>query len=228
MEMKQIGNRTRIILSGSSVGYIVRGKNGPNDVPGLLTQHADCILSTGEPVGFFGREGPGSGGLSSTSWNSIGINQIASVLGYDQMLETRKTFVDAELARGVNGFSTILIISGLQEIECSLFNDYWRERKEAKKGSNPPFHMLGRNCSSFAHHSFEELNLLNPNTRNLFLTPNKLFHHLINFSKCKNYKLNCYSGFVGFEPHEKIRQLRRANKNTKYDIIIDSIKKHYV
>lgn len=223
MLVQRFGGRVEIQLDEASIGYIVRGKNGPNDAPGLFAQHADCVLSSGEPVGFFGLAGPGT---ASASWNSIAMNQRASALGYDHMLENRAAFVDVVASKNKRLYSTILIISEIDNLKCSLFNNYWWEKKEAEKGSFAPFHLLGRNCSSFAHLSFEELGLLTYSTRGLFLTPNKLFDHLISSSKINKYILTCYSGFIGFNPHEKIRRVRSRDKNAKYDIIIQDFREH--
>src|SRR5260221_10661309 len=48
---QQIPGNT-IKFTGDSVGLIVRGKKSHEHEPGLMEQHADCILSNGAPVGF--------------------------------------------------------------------------------------------------------------------------------------------------------------------------------
>ncbi|MGI9282311.1 MAG: hypothetical protein ACR2PX_22150 [Endozoicomonas sp.] len=49
------------------IGLIVRGKRSLDHNPGVMEQHADCIITTGEPYGFFGDEGAASGGRFSIS-----------------------------------------------------------------------------------------------------------------------------------------------------------------
>lgn len=49
-------------FTGNSVGLIVRGKCSQEHHPDNLDQHADCVLSNGAPIGFFGE----GGGLSAS------------------------------------------------------------------------------------------------------------------------------------------------------------------
>jgi hypothetical protein len=106
-----------------------------------------------------------------------------------------------------------------------LFDDYWWEKKEAKKGNPGPFHILGKNCSSFAYKSFKDLDLLSTKMRGIIDTPDKLFRLLVSSLKGK-CQLKCFSGFVGFNPSEKTRRNRIGNRDCQYEIIIDNCKTH--
>jgi hypothetical protein len=57
-----------LLFSGDQVGLIVRGKKSHAHKPDVMEQHADCILSNGAPVGFFGEGNNGSS-------NSIGMGK---------------------------------------------------------------------------------------------------------------------------------------------------------
>lgn len=145
--------------------------------------------------------------------------KIAQVLGYDQMLSLRPWFVDVKEAKEKKLYSTILMIHKIDEPKSKAFDNFWWQKKQSPKSSLKPFHIFGRNCSSFAYHSFEEADLLTKKP-GFIETPEKLFHHLISLLKF-NYELKCFSGFLGFKPIEDLRRNRVSNKNAKYDIIIE-------
>lgn len=228
--MKITKRSTKEILigfEGHEIGYIVRNKHHPKDSPQLISQHSDCVLSTGEPIGFFGREGPGSGGVSCVSWNSLGINHVAKAFGYDLMLEHQPHLVKTCEARDKKLISLLLVIAlpsnELDKIKS--FDDWWWLMKEAhKKGFLKPFHLMGRNCSSFAYESFRESGVLKKALKWNFDTPNRLYKHLVKSLK-ESYKLECYSGYLGFEPLSKDRRLRLHDKEVRYNIVISDFNK---
>ena len=225
MQIVQQGRKVHINLDGSSLGYVVRGMADISHSPSVFQQHADCVLSTGEPVGFFGNAGAGSGGVSSLSWNSMSMNMIPKALGYDEMLSLIPHFVDSHKAKEMKCFSTVLIFHKIEVEKVSAFDNFWWEKKAARTGDLKPFHILGRNCSSFAYAGFKESNLLSDRP-GLIDTPAKLFHHLVKIMKLNNYTLSCFSGLVSFNPHEKVRRNRIRDRNAKYDIIIEECKNY--
>src|SRR5919109_2095929 len=75
---------TVVTFNGSTVGLIVRGKSGPAHHPGVMEQHADCILSDGSPMGFFGEpvngtpKGAASSGVMSGGSSGAGTTAFSS------------------------------------------------------------------------------------------------------------------------------------------------------
>ncbi|ROS00199.1 hypothetical protein EDC56_2837 [Sinobacterium caligoides] len=154
------------------IGLIIRGKHSADHEPGLLEQHADCILSNGEPYGFFGDNAPASGGGFSVSWNRSGMNMKGVAADYAVMKRIRPYYVDAEEAKRYDVKSTLLIIDASIE-EAALFDNFWRQLR-LKPGR---FNILGSNCSSHASKAFITANIVSEGIPGLD-TPNNLFKQL--------------------------------------------------
>ena len=141
---------TTLEFEGSSVALIVRGKTGPKHEPGVMSQHADCVLPDGSPMGFFGGEGVASSGSSgSGSWNSIGMNMEGMVADYAGFQRIRPFYVDAKLAKKYGVISTILVVPAAPS-QATAFALYWKGLL-ASPGS---FQILGDNCSTHASEAF--------------------------------------------------------------------------
>jgi hypothetical protein len=169
----------------------VRGKRNPAHDPKLMEQHADCILSHGAPVGFFGADQPASGGSASGYWNSIGVNMKGMVADYSVYQRIRPAYVDLLLAKQAGVISTVLVVK-VSEKEAHLFAEYWH-----KLGKHPDyFSLLGNNCSTHASEAFIHAGVVSRGIPGLD-TPNNLYkqlHHL------KGRHMRSYSGFLGFLP----------------------------
>ncbi len=147
------------------IGLIVRGKTGVGHSPGLMEQHADCILGSGEPVGFYGT---GNGGRS----NGVGMNLSGVVYRYDKMYAERRAYVDFEIAKSQELCSGILLISATPP-QVKKFTEYWEKLERTPGG----FDILGDNCSSHASAGFVYCGLLKNGIPGLD-TPDNLFRQL--------------------------------------------------
>jgi hypothetical protein len=107
-----------IVFSGSQVALIVRGKNSAAHRPELMEQHADCVLSNGAPIGFYGEgnDGSSAGGssgiakvskTSAASFNSSGFGMSGVVFEFAQLSRFRANYVDAAIARSTGTISTV-------------------------------------------------------------------------------------------------------------------------
>ena len=190
---------TKIDFPPNSVGLIVRGKQNDTHSPGLMEQHADCILASGGPVGFFGGEGDGSsgnsssgGGSSSVSWNRSGLNMKGFVAYYPDYQRIRPFYVNIDQARKFKAVSTAIIVQVTSE-QAQIFAQTWKNMKL----SPGTFNILGGNCSTHASIAFVEAKILSGGIPGLD-TPNNLYEQLKNKKKPK-YQI--YSGYFGFKPN---------------------------
>ncbi len=163
------------------IGLIVRGKNGVGHSPGLMEQHADCILGSGEPVGFYGT---GNGGRS----NGVGMNLSGVVYRYEKLYAERRAYVDFEVAKSQEMCSGILLISATSS-QIKKFTEYW-EKLERSPGQ---FDILGDNCSSHASAGFVYCGLLKNGIPGLD-TPDNLFRQLQPRTSSQ-----AFFGYVGFK-----------------------------
>ena len=179
----------RLNLNSDQVGFIVRGKRNEGHSPGLMEQHADCILSNGEPIGYFGGEGAASSGSSSGSWNKSGLNMRGFVADYQKMKQVRPFYVDLALAKRYSVISTALIID-VGYSKATLFDRYWNNLKR-----NPgSFYLVGKNCSSTSSQAFVAASILNRGIPGLD-TPNNLYRQLRTHLQSNSVS---YSGYLGF------------------------------
>ncbi|MFI5343791.1 MAG: hypothetical protein ACHQUC_06175 [Chlamydiales bacterium] len=223
MRVIEINGSVEIYLEKDTIGYLVHGRKDPKESPWMPDQHANCVLSTGQPVGFANRDGPACGGSSGSSWNLVGFNR-GKVLGYDLMCQHAPLWVKFEEAKEANYYSMILFIEGVDREIIANFDDFWLSKILPLGQTFDPFHLIGRNCSSFAYESFKTVGLLSKPVPALITTPLELLKHLNSELKARNYKLTCFSGIVGFEPVEKNRSIRTAEKNSQYVIVVEKYK----
>lgn len=207
-----------LTFPGNMIGLVVRGKTGPDHHPGVMEQHADCILPNGAPIGFFGDDGVASGGSSSgqgssassgrssssgsfaspgrssgSSSNSTGMNMRGAVFSYLTYLKARPYYVDVAQARKYKVKSTVLTIN-VTAAEAKAFQGYW-DNLTKKPG---PFYLLGYNCSTHASEAFIEAGIVDSGIPGLD-TPDHLYDQLIDDSAgnvCRIWA--SYSGYVGF------------------------------
>jgi hypothetical protein len=174
-------------FAGERVGLVVRGKFSHEDRPSVFKQHADCILSNGAPVGFFGE---GVGGESS---NAVGLRMSGQVYDYKEMQRKRAWYVSQSLARTGEVVSTVLILQ-VSPATATEFDSFWKGLNKART----EFNFVGGNCSTHASQAFFDAGILAGGIRGLD-TPNRLYHQLY-----RQYEGRCksLSGFVGFTPSE--------------------------
>lgn len=177
------------IIVDNEIGLIVRGKRLPAHVPDLLEQHADCVLSDGSPVGFYGT---GAGYLGVSASTGMGMDGV--VMTYDDFasgIYGRIHYVDAVVAKKYNLASTLLLIK-VSKAESMLFAAAWNEMKH-HPGS---FSLLGNNCSTHASLAFNKAGVL-PSAIPGIDTPDNLYHQLI---AIREGQFRSFSGFLGFTP----------------------------
>ena len=193
---------TTVVFSGSKVGLIVRGKTSHEDSPGLLEQHADCVLSSGEPIGFYGMGNTGSSGKgsmgigalsrsSAASSNSSGFGMAGVVWDFGALSRHRANYVNAGLARGTGTISTVLLLQ-VSAREAAAFDKAWADMT-ADPGM---FNILGWNCATHASQAFRLAGILSGGIPGLD-TPNNLYLQLC---REKAGKVSGISGYVGFSP----------------------------
>lgn len=191
-----------VFAGGDRVGLIVRGKTSHAHEPGLLQQHADCILSNGAPVGFFGTGNTGSsghapsgsGGSSRSSANSSqssGMGMTGTVYDAGALARHRANYVDLGIAQGSGTVSTVLLVQ-VSATEAAAFDKAWSDMS-ANPGS---FQLLGWNCSTHASQAFRKAGILAGGIPGLD-TPDNLYKQLC-FEK--KGKVSMIAGFVGFAP----------------------------
>jgi len=192
---------TNYNFGGDRVALIVRGKHSADHEPSVMAQHADCALSKGAPVGFFGEAGGGgssgrapssigaSGRGSTGKSNSIGLGMAGVVYDFDKLRQNRPFYVELAQAKGYNLVSTVLFVQ-VTASEAKAFDDAWAGLTKSP-GS---FQLLGWNCSTHASQAFRASGILSGGIPGLD-TPDNLYKQL-----CKERagKVVSVSGYVGF------------------------------
>ena len=179
----------KITMDNNTIGLIVRGKQSADHEPGVMEQHADCILSTGEPVGYFGGGGAASSGSTSGSWGSVGLNLKGYVSRYERMKQERPFYVNLRDAKQLKVVSTVLLIKTDKD-KATLFDKFWINL-EADPGA---FYLLGKNCSSRASKAFVAANIVSEGIPGLD-TPDNLYRQL---TRRLEKHVTSYSGYIGF------------------------------
>jgi len=168
--------------SAKTIGMIVRGKVDPKHHPEKMEQHADCILSNGAPIGFFG-EGDGD------SSNKIGMSMKGVVYTHQEFERKRPFYVNLKLAQSARVVSTVLIVE-VSATEAKAFDKAWEELKKKPVA----FHILGGNCSTRASSTFIAAGILKNGIPGID-TPDSLYSQLMKKRKCTSI-----SGLIGFSP----------------------------
>jgi len=188
------------VFGGNKVALIVRGKTSHTHEPGLMEQHADCVLSNGSPIGFFGAGNDGSSGGGSSgsagsskssagSSNSTGFAMSGVVYDFASLSRFRANYVNASVARGTKTISTVLLID-VSTAEAGAFDKAW-----ADMAKDPGlFNILGWNCATHASKAFQKAGILAGGVPGLD-TPNNLYLQLCTE---KAGKVSVISGYVGF------------------------------
>jgi len=192
---------TYYTFGGDRIALIVRGKNAADHDPSVMAQHADCVLSNGAPIGFFGE--PSAGGASGKLPSSIGgtgrgavgksnksgMSMAGAVYDFRALRREREAYVELSVAEGANVVSTALLIQVTPE-EAAAFDKSW-----AAMAANPgSFHLLGSNCSTHASQVFRESGILSAGIPGLD-TPNNLYKQLCTE---RAGKVTSVSGWIGF------------------------------
>jgi hypothetical protein len=171
------------------IGLVVRGKRGPSHAPGVMEQHADCVLNDGSPVGFFGTGPNRSGGRSSASSMNVGLNMRGVVYRYSEFRVNRPFYVDLDQARKYGVVSTVLTVNVGAALALK-FATYWMKLFDRPGG----FDLLGNNCSTHASDAFVAAGVLRGGIPGLD-TPDHLYNQLVTEKKGLTAS---YSGYVGF------------------------------
>ncbi len=175
-----MAEKRTIAFSGDTVGLIVRGKLSADHEPDLMQQHADCILSSGAPIGYFG-EG------NEAKLNSIGLNMQGVVYDYDALRVHRPFYIQIDAAVTYRVVSTVLLVK-VSKAEAAKFDAYWDELKRAPG----TFHLLGANCSTHASESFVAAGIVKKGIPGLD-TPDNLYRQLVK----RRGETTSLTGFVG-------------------------------
>ncbi|MDA7418375.1 hypothetical protein PGB34_18560 [Xenophilus arseniciresistens] len=182
------------------IGLVVRGMERPGVAP-LLEGHADCVLSTGEPVGFYADEASTSGSAELSSRGATS-TIVGSVYGYREMSVRRPHYVSGRSGGGFS-ISTLLAIE-VSDDERGRFERAWLAMRV-----NPGlFGIVGLNCATHAGYAFSAAGLLTASslfggdraTREVRGpdTPTHLFLQLLSgpaHSRCA-----VYTGGISFTP----------------------------
>jgi hypothetical protein len=177
------------------IGLVVRGKTGLGHSPGVMAQHADCILGSGEPLGFYG---DANGGRS----NGIGMNMTGAVFRYDKLYNSqRRSYVDLETAKTDNLVSGVLLIPATGA-QVQKFTEYW-DKLERKPGE---FEILGDNCSTHASAGFIYCGIIKNGIPGLD-TPDNLFRQLHPLAASQ-----AFFGYFGF-----------TRNNTVFDVEFEAL-----
>lgn len=207
------------------IGLVVRGMTAPGRRPDD-EGHADCVLPTGEPIGFFADTGwadpvgrtlaAGSSGMSAADGSSgdSGAGSVmvggafvgafrGEVYSYATYLRERPSYVRRELAVAQRVASTLLVID-VTDTEARHFERAWTSMRY----DPGQFGIVGLNCSTHAGWAFASAGLLATPGRALgpaltseiegFDTPTDLYRQLVYGPA--NSRFVSYSGYLGFEP----------------------------
>jgi hypothetical protein len=191
-----------ISFNGDTVGLVVRGKQGPKHHPGPLSQHADCVLSDGNPVGFYGETSASkalSGAFSGAVASGVVVGSTFGPMGsasgavaggllggntakgmtakgavwyYEELRRERLLYVDIETAVAYGQVSTVLLVKVTMN-QALLFNNYWLNLDD----SPGTFRILGGNCSTHASDGFMAARILKNGIPGLD-TPDNLYDQL--------------------------------------------------
>lgn len=185
-------NRLIVKFSGDRVGLIVRGMSGPDERPWYISQHADCILSDGTLIGFFG-DGPGGSSASGRSISggsgSSGFGLGGHVFDKNDYKTRRPQYINIDSARSKTVLSTVILVPVSQK-QAKLYSDAWVRMKQ----SPGAFAIVGNNCATHASITFRQAEILSSDIPGID-TPVNLFRQLR--AQYASRAL-IYSGYIGF------------------------------
>lgn len=168
------------------IAVVIRGKHGEAHNPALMEQHADVVLSTGEPMGFFGSGGGFSG--------QYGMFMDGVVADFGVMRDMRPYYVEAAVAETYNVVSTICYLQ-VSDDQAAKFDAFWKAPDEKTRRDMKSFSLVGDNCSTAASMAMRHAGILRGEIPGLD-SPNGLYHQM----KTRfGMGFACQSGYVGFE-----------------------------
>ncbi|MDB5813975.1 MAG: hypothetical protein JWN23_1092 [Rhodocyclales bacterium] len=204
-----LDTRRRLAPQRYKIGLVVRGMTAPGRAPSD-EGHADCVLSTGEPIGFYADTGiplsgsgpSGSDGGSATGTlaaRAVTATLAGEVWDYQRLLVERLPYVDLAQAASTHTVSTLLAIN-VSEGERMRFEQAW----SAMAVDPGMFGIVGMNCSTHAAYAFAAAGLVTSplGTRTPEIsgpdTPTNLFLQL--FNGAANARCEVFTGYLGFTP----------------------------
>jgi hypothetical protein len=173
------------------IGLIVRGQQAPDDRPFSFMTHADAMLSTGEPVGYYGDESQGYG--------TAGMGMDGTVYRYDDLLQQdkRRGYVDGQTAREQSSPSTLCTLPVTPQ-QAEDFDGWWEDMEQStQEGDTESFSIMGDNCAGHAAEAFAAAGLIRSGELPGFDTPLGL-EDLLRAEH--GDALKCESGFLDFQP----------------------------
>ncbi len=167
------------------IALVVRGKRSRDAVP-PDEGHADVIMPSGAPAGFFVHEDTERAG-------TLGIGVPGQVYCYAQFSANRPWYVNLDDAIARDVVSAVLLIR-VTAAQSERFLRAWQAMR-TRPGS---FSIIGWNCSSHAAMAFTHAGLVGLDIPGLD-TPDNLFHELRrrNGALCRDEY-----GHLGFSPRE--------------------------
>ncbi|WP_038217735.1 hypothetical protein [Xenophilus azovorans] len=189
------------------IGLVVRGMARPGAAP-PSEGHADCVLSSGEPIGFFAETGIPVSGSRGSETATLGVRALSATLagtvwGYRELMVHRRPYVDRAAAAATGAVSTLLAIE-VSERECRQFERAW----SSMRVDPGMFGIVGLNCATHAGYAFAAAGLLTradsggrhaaTSDMDGLDTPTQLFHQLVRGPA--NERCEVYTGFFGFQP----------------------------
>ncbi|NGM20152.1 hypothetical protein G3576_09015 [Roseomonas stagni] len=167
------------------IALVVRYKPSRN-VPPPGEGHADVIMPSGAPVGFFVD-------VATERRGTLGFDVPGQVYGYAAFASYRPAYVNLADATAGNVVSGVLLIQATAR-EQDLFQRAWQAMR-ARPGT---FTIAGWNCSSHAALAFHLAGLVGREIPGLD-TPDNLFHELRrrHARRCEDHY-----GYLGFLPRE--------------------------
>jgi hypothetical protein len=170
-------------MPAGRVALVVRGKKSTSHEPGVLEQHADCILPDGSPIGFYGTGNDQSG-------NAIGLRMNGEVWDFPLLSTRRVMYVDFDSAVGYGAISTTLFVQ-VTPAQSAAFVSAW----STMKTSPGSFNIVGDNCSTHASKAFMDAGILTDGIPGLD-TPDNLYKQLVAQLPGKTMPMSGYIGFV--------------------------------
>jgi len=167
------------------IALVVRGKTSRNAAP-PGNGHADVILPSGAPAGFFVHPREEAGGTTAT-------NVPGCVYGYSTYSSYRPYYVNLADAHAGSTISGVLMIRATSR-EQNRFEQAWQYLR-SRPGN---FSIVGFNCASHAAIAFSHAGLAGLEIPGVD-TPDNLFHALRarHASRCRDEY-----GYLGFLPRE--------------------------
>lgn len=176
------------------IALVVRGKRARGQAPDG-EGHADVIMPSGAPAGFFVDPATEDAG-------TYGMDVPGCVYGYSLFAARRPHYVnlaDAQATRCVSGVLLIRVTAA----EAEAFTASWR-RMRAAPGN---FVIAGWNCASHAALAFARAGLVGREIPGLD-TPDNLFHALLSRHRARCRDEYGYLGFMPRESHPDELQLQ--------------------